>query len=137
MTTSNKYPGSLDELTADESWALLRSRPFGRIAWSQPDGISVIPVNYVVERNTIVLRTAPYTELAQKAGDLEVAFHVDHVDEETRTGWSVLVRGRCRHAEFRSATTPEVWVDGMRVLTLMIHVRSVSGRRIRPFFEPA
>jgi uncharacterized protein len=137
MQAPSNYPGSLTDLSADESWALLRTRPFGRVAWSGTDGIRVVPVNYVVEHGTIVLRTTPYSDLARHAGDLEVGFEVDHIDDITRTGWSVLARGRCHRVEFASVGTPEVWVDGMRMLTIRIEVRSLSGRRIRPFFEPA
>lgn len=137
MQSRDEYPGSLAELTTDECWAMLRDRPFGRVAWSGPDGIHVIPVNYVVRHATIVLRTTPYSLLAQRAGDLEVAFEVDRIDENARSGWSVVAQGRCRRADIPAADTPEPWADGTRVLALQIDVRSISGRRLRSHFEPA
>lgn len=136
MEARSDHPGRLSELTSDECWDLIRARPVGRVAWSGPEGITVLPINFVVERNMIVLRTTPYSELAQHADDLEIAFEVDQIDEESHTGWSVLARGRCHRADVSPPSRPEVWVDGMRVLSLKIHVRSVSGRRVKAFFQP-
>src|SRR6478736_4560425 len=62
----------------------------------------------------------------------EVAFEVDDLDPVSRSGWSVLVRGRRRLDPEAYGTTPrpEVWVGGSRWLVVRIEVRTISGRRL-------
>jgi nitroimidazol reductase NimA-like FMN-containing flavoprotein (pyridoxamine 5'-phosphate oxidase superfamily) len=129
MAMSDIRPGRLVVLSDDECWELLRSRPVGRVAWSGSQGVSVIPVNFAVDGNAVVLRTTPYSLMARDCSGREVAFEVDEVDEETHLGWSVLVHGRCEREE-RPADAPHAWATGSRVLGLRIAVRSLTGRRI-------
>ncbi|KAB2810815.1 pyridoxamine 5'-phosphate oxidase family protein [Pimelobacter simplex] len=131
MPMSETQPGRLVVLGEQECWDLLRSRPVGRIAWSGPHGVVVVPVNFAVDDGAVVLRTSPYSQLAREGTDREVGFEVDLVDVEAHSGWSVLVQGRCtrdRHAS--DAPTP--WVTGPRTLGLRIEARAVSGRRLSP-----
>ena len=129
MQKSDIQPGRLVVLSDPECWDLLRTQPVGRIAWTGLQGVSVIPVNFVVAEGAIVLRTTPYSLLARDSADREVAFEVDWFDDETHEGWSVLLRGRCQRVH-RATERPEPWVTGARVLDLQVDVRSVSGRRI-------
>jgi nitroimidazol reductase NimA-like FMN-containing flavoprotein (pyridoxamine 5'-phosphate oxidase superfamily) len=82
----------------------------------------VIPVNYVLHDGAVWIRSTPYSMLARETAGGQMAFEVDGVDEFTRSGWSVLVRGR---AERRSpAELPRDlrrWRPGPRV-----RVRSCS-----------
>src|ERR1700759_5166834 len=64
----------------------------GRIAFGTLDGPVVIPVNFAVLADTIVIRTAEGTVIDGHA-DGPVAVEVDHIDEALFQGWSVLVRG--------------------------------------------
>jgi hypothetical protein len=124
--------GALAELITDECWDLLRSRTVGRIAWQGDEGLTVVPLNYVVDHAAVLVRTAPYTALGREAPDRDVAFQVDDVHPESRSGWSVLVRGRCRLAPPPpEGETPDVWVSGARWLVLRIEVRTITGRRLR------
>ncbi|GAA3518051.1 pyridoxamine 5'-phosphate oxidase family protein [Nocardioides daeguensis] len=129
MSTSDVRPGRLVVLSDDECWDLLRSRPVGRIAWSGDQGVSVVPVNFAVDGEAILLRTTPYSLMARDCAGQEVAFEVDEIDDEHRRGWSVLVRGRCEREE-RPSEGPHPWATGSRLLGLRIGVRSLSGRRI-------
>ncbi|MCR1783270.1 pyridoxamine 5'-phosphate oxidase family protein [Nocardioides carbamazepini] len=129
MQESDIQPGRLVVLSEEECWDLLRSRPVGRLAWSGAEGVSVIPVNFVVEDDTVLLRTTPYSLLARDCADREVAFEVDDIDEQRHGGWSVLVRGRCERERVRS-DGPRPWVTGPRVLGLRVAVVSVTGRRL-------
>lgn len=126
---SDIQPGRLAVLSDPECWDLLRTQPVGRIAWSGIQGVSVVPVNYLVVDGAIALRTTPYSLLARDSADREVAFEVDQFDPERHDGWSVLVRGRCGRVH-RTADRPVPWVTGARVLDLEIDVRSISGRRV-------
>ena len=53
-----------------------------------------MPVNYALAGETIVIRTAPNTEIARFAPGQTVAFETDQVDEFLQTGWSVLAVGK-------------------------------------------
>ncbi|MBM7515684.1 pyridoxamine 5'-phosphate oxidase family protein [Nocardioides nitrophenolicus] len=129
MQTPDDRPGRLVELSEDECWELLRSRPVGRVAWSGMHGVSVVPVNFAVDGDAVVLRTTPYSVMARDCAGREVAFEVDAIDEDSRLGWSVVVRGRCEREE-RATEGVHPWATGSRVLGLRIEVRSLTGRRI-------
>jgi nitroimidazol reductase NimA-like FMN-containing flavoprotein (pyridoxamine 5'-phosphate oxidase superfamily) len=130
METS-RAPRRLVELTNNECWDLLRSRPFGRMAWTGDQGVSVIPVNFAVAQGHILLRTAAYTALARECRDRDVAFQVDDVDVTSQTGWSVLVRGHCRAMEpMTDDPDHEVWVRDTRRARFVIEPREVTGRRM-------
>jgi nitroimidazol reductase NimA-like FMN-containing flavoprotein (pyridoxamine 5'-phosphate oxidase superfamily) len=124
--------GQLSDLSPDECWTLAASVPLGRLAWSGPEGPTVVPVNFVVSDGQVHVRTAAYSAQARECDDSPVAFEVDRFDAETRTGWSVLLRGRA-HLRFGGAAEggqPEVWPAGAHALLLTIDVDHVSGRRV-------
>jgi nitroimidazol reductase NimA-like FMN-containing flavoprotein (pyridoxamine 5'-phosphate oxidase superfamily) len=132
MSTEHSTTRWLADLSTDECWQLAASRPVGRLAWSGPHGPTVIPVNFSVDGQHVLVRTKAYSEAARECEDTMVAFQVDSIDEDTRSGWSVLLRGRA-HFEYQSVSTdddPEPWVSGPRSLRLRIEVSEVTGRRI-------
>jgi uncharacterized protein len=96
METSNggreevSVMGAITELTFEECMQLLGAGQVGRAAFSTPMGPQIVPVNYVVCEGDIVFRTAPYSVLGTYAWDCDLAFEVDHIDEEAREGWSVV-----------------------------------------------
>src|SRR6476660_2089025 len=102
-----------------ECWELLRSVPVGRLAMNSPDGLLVIPVNFVVAGETVVFRTAEGGLLSGAAGwGREVAFQADRIEEALKWGWSVLVQGQLRRVPDEEAeallagVTP--WSAGQR-----------------------
>jgi hypothetical protein len=120
-----------------ESLALLRGGVFGRMAVTAPDGPHVVPVNYAVVDDAVVVRTEPGSVLGTHAPGGVAAFEVDHVDYETRHGWSVVVRGAVEMvvdpvALHRIATTwpPRPWAVGERPLHLRLTWHEIHGRRI-------
>jgi hypothetical protein len=132
MNTEPATTRWLADLSTDECWQLVVSRPVGRLAWSGPHGPTVIPVNFSVDGQHVLVRTKAYSEAARECDDTMVAFQVDSFDQDARAGWSVLLRGRA-HFEYQSPATdgdPDVWVDGPRSLRLRIEVSEVTGRRI-------
>jgi hypothetical protein len=129
VPTPDIQPHRLVALSDDECWDLLRSHGVGRIAWSGAEGMSVVPVNYLVDGDAIRIRTTPYSLLARDGGALDVAFEVDDIDPERHLGWSVLARGRSER-DAHAPTGPRPWATGSRVLALQIRVRSLSGRRL-------
>lgn len=126
--------GQLVDLSAEECWELITTMPVGRIAWSTSTGPVVVPVNFSVDGRSIKIRTAAYSSMVQKADVERVAFEVDHIDEATHSGWSVLARGRAevRYGEPDDGTGPEPWPRGPRSATVVIDVDEITGRWLNP-----
>jgi nitroimidazol reductase NimA-like FMN-containing flavoprotein (pyridoxamine 5'-phosphate oxidase superfamily) len=124
-------PPRVVDLSPEECWELASAQPVGRLAWSGAHGPTIIPVNFTVDGAEVLVRTAAHSEVARECDDSAVAFEVDHVDSSTRSGWSVLMRGRAHLAYGPSGhAEPDVWVPGPRNLLLRIDVTEVTGRRI-------
>ena len=83
------------ELSRDECWQLLREHEFGRLAFTVVDEQHLTPINYAVDGETLLFRTAPGSKLLAVALGAEVAFEIDDFAGETAV--SVVVRGRARH----------------------------------------
>jgi hypothetical protein len=80
-------------LDSDECWALLGRTEVGRLAVSIANHPDVFPINYVVDHETVVFRTAEGTKLAAAVLGTAVAFEIDGYDAETREAWSVVIKG--------------------------------------------
>ena len=78
-------------LTGPDCWELLRGADLARLAVVTPDGADILPVNYVVDAETLVFRTAPGQKLRELTAEPRVALEVDGVMGSMR--WSVVVRG--------------------------------------------
>ncbi|MFH9980511.1 pyridoxamine 5'-phosphate oxidase family protein [Streptomyces sp. NPDC017179] len=126
----------LTDLGPDECRELLSTHGVGRVALTGPDGPAVFPVNYDVVDDDLVFRTTPGAVAACAVGH-EVAFEVDHVDETTSQGWSVLAVGRAeavteadavRRLGERAHSDP--WAGGPRTLWVRIRPVRLTGRRI-------
>ncbi len=85
--------GHLTRLDTAECRLLLASRSFGRVGWNSAAGVQILPVSYGIVDDLIVIRTQAGSPLAELVRPLEVSFQVDDLDDETSTGWSVLVHG--------------------------------------------
>ncbi|MFC5801675.1 pyridoxamine 5'-phosphate oxidase family protein [Streptomyces formicae] len=128
----------LRELGPDECRARLSTHGVGRVAVTTSGGPAVVPVNYAVIDDAIAFRTAPDSVPAAAVGT-DVAFEVDHLDEATSEGWSVLVVGPARVVTEPDAvrrldggahTTP--WAGGEREMWVSIRPQRLTGRRISP-----
>ena len=124
------------ELTRSECFELLACENLGRVAVVDDRGPVVFPVNYVLDRHTVVFRTEPGTKLAAASRGSRACFEADGTDPVARTGWSVIVRGEITEvtdpAELaRLAVLPlRLWVPGARDHYLRILPAVLTGRRI-------
>ncbi|WP_445257430.1 pyridoxamine 5'-phosphate oxidase family protein [Nocardioides aurantiacus] len=136
MTVASRNVGVLRELSEVECWKHLVHGTVGRIAYVDPAGPVVLPLNYVVQDGLIWFRTASYDQLAIHAPGQRVAFEVDHVDERARTGWSVLVRGRAAHAlrddpgAVGGWPDPTPWPAGNRSMVFCVTPTDITGRAL-------
>ncbi|MFJ2029661.1 pyridoxamine 5'-phosphate oxidase family protein [Streptosporangium sp. NPDC087985] len=133
----------LERLDPDECMRLISPGGVGRVAFTNPTGPVVIPVNYVIHSGAVLLRTAfggPLDEdlrTGVKGVEFKIAFEVDRVDDPNRQGWSVLVRGAAHHVsseEEKAAVASagvEPWAGGERELYIRITPAEITGRLIR------
>jgi len=125
------------ELGPQECWDLIAAGGVGRIATTTDDGPVILPVNFVVDDGTIVIRTSAYGVIGRIGAASELAFEVDRLDDAMREGWSVLLVGRMERIEDHDEVAAlvgtgdlEPWAGGVRNLVLRIRPRRVTGRRI-------
>jgi nitroimidazol reductase NimA-like FMN-containing flavoprotein (pyridoxamine 5'-phosphate oxidase superfamily) len=127
-------------LSDDECYRLLRTQQIGRLGVNAAHYPLIYPVNYAPDRSVIVMRMAEGTKLAA-ADHANVTFEVDEIDQQTRSGWSVLVRGlaeevtSAHRAELiarTEATDVTPWAPGEHGHWMRLIPQAISGRRIVP-----
>lgn len=132
MTTDAHGITSLDVHTCLE---LLRTSEVGRLAVSTTDEADIFPVNYVVDRGTVVFRTGDGTKLAAVIGGGRVAFEADGYDREAGEAWSVVVKGYAIEIEqihqlFEALDLPLFpWHSGPKPRFVRIEPVAITGRR--------
>jgi uncharacterized protein len=125
-----------EELTKGECFRLLTREHLGRVAAVDDRGPVVFPVNFVLDRHTIVFRTDEGTKLDAACRGSRVALQIDGTDAAARTGWSVLVRGEAVEvtdpAELaRLRRLPlQPWAPGAKIHYVRILPAALTGRRI-------
>jgi uncharacterized protein len=115
---------------------LLASVPVGRVGFFADGELVILPVNHVVDGQDLVFRTARGAKLSAAEGQDLVAFEADEYDEQTRSGWSVLVTGRAE-VVYEEADVQRLsrrglhpWVSAVEdPFWIRIRATSVSGRQ--------
>jgi nitroimidazol reductase NimA-like FMN-containing flavoprotein (pyridoxamine 5'-phosphate oxidase superfamily) len=127
-------------LPAEECHRLLATRQLGRIGLVGDPFPLILPVNYVLDGDVVVIRTGS-SKITAAAHRTRVAFEVDDVDERTRTGWSVLVQalaeevtgaGRDELVARLHAASGSPWAPGEHGHWIRLTPEVVTGRRIVP-----
>jgi nitroimidazol reductase NimA-like FMN-containing flavoprotein (pyridoxamine 5'-phosphate oxidase superfamily) len=131
------------DLTQAECETLLRSGVVGRVALSTPGGPHVIPINYSVVDDAIIVRTSPCSLLGTYSRDSPLAFEIDQFDHEYHRGWSVVARGRAEFVtdaaeldHIRSVWQPHPRAAGSREMHLRLQWDELSGRRLGAQGDP-
>jgi nitroimidazol reductase NimA-like FMN-containing flavoprotein (pyridoxamine 5'-phosphate oxidase superfamily) len=85
--------GEVRELTHSECWQLLGHSGVGRVGLrSQPVGVDIVPVNYIVTDRQLFFRSGPGTKMEDLVLHPHVAFQVDELSEGR---WSsVVLKGK-------------------------------------------
>ena len=132
-----------DMLHEDECRRLLElagaSGRVGRLAINREGSPYVIPVNFSVCDDMILIRLGPGFA-AHHLDGVTVTFEIDHSEPYSKKGWSVLVEGTARVMTYeevarlgRNVPQPIVMYPGMRVFS--IRPEAVSGRSIRHDYQ--
>ena len=124
----------LEVIGIDECWQLVAGTPVGRVAFVDGGEPMVLPVNHAVVGHRVVFRTFRGSLLHEALMSEPVAFQVDDFDPESRTGWSVVVRGIAEVADDPDELDGlglEPWADSVaRDDWVQIRAEEVTGRRI-------
>lgn len=132
----------LEELDRAECLRLLRKSALGRLVYTVNALPAVQPVNYVLDEESIVIRTESASKLAIAGRHEIVAFEVDEIDDSTGTGWSVVVTGRARAVTDpdeieRAGKLPlHSWALDGRGRFVRISCELITGRRLTADFRP-
>lgn len=123
---------SVTSMTEQECWHQLSAVTLGRLVTSIDAKPDIFPVNFVVQRRTILIRTAEGSKLAAVAANPSVAFEAD--DHDVERGWSVVVHGHAELLEYgadialaeRAQVLP--WTATVKPLFIRIDPTRISGR---------
>jgi nitroimidazol reductase NimA-like FMN-containing flavoprotein (pyridoxamine 5'-phosphate oxidase superfamily) len=131
VMTATSHPVSV--LSETECWQLLSSVPLGRLVTSVDGHPEIFPINFAVQRKTILFRTAEGTKLVSTAINSRVLFEADQHD--VGEGWSVIVKGFARvlrtDEQLAEAELADLqsWTAPTKQHFLRIRPLSVTGRR--------
>jgi uncharacterized protein len=89
----------LEVLPYDSCLRLLAAVSVGRVGFVANGEVVVLPVNFVMDGQAVVFRTASGSKLFGAEDKSAVAFEADNYDDITESGWSVLVNGRAEVME--------------------------------------
>jgi uncharacterized protein len=129
----------LMELPRAECVRLLSVTRFGRVGVSLGNAPPLIrPVNYIFDEasQTVVFRTAVGSKFHALVRSADAVFEIDGIDEATRTGWSVIIRGMTREVTDPLQTRRldglglQPWASGDKPHWIEIRAWTVTGRRL-------
>lgn len=128
------HDNPITQLSEEECWERLRALEIGRLAYHLADEVHIAPINYVVEEEQILFRTAEGSKLLGVVMNEDVAFEIDQVDNDKEEAWSVIARGAARILDGPDARDADnlrlrAWVDTEKFNVVAIAVDEISGRQ--------
>jgi nitroimidazol reductase NimA-like FMN-containing flavoprotein (pyridoxamine 5'-phosphate oxidase superfamily) len=124
------------ELCAADCLRLLAGAAVGRVVFTDAALPAAHPVTYVLDGEEVVFRTAGWGKLVAAVLRRIVAFQVDEIDLEARSGWSVLGVGEAyevtdpqRLANCRTRMPPS-WAPDRDGHTIAVPLQRLTGRRL-------
>jgi nitroimidazol reductase NimA-like FMN-containing flavoprotein (pyridoxamine 5'-phosphate oxidase superfamily) len=135
MTYETQSDDRVAILPVHECWELLAGMTLGRLVTSVDGRPEIFPVNYVVQRRTILFRTAEGTKLVSAAINNQVVFEVD--DHNVAEGWSVVVKGTTRSLRTDEAIEEAEraqllsWTAAEKSHYVRVIPETVTGRRFQ------
>ena len=127
----------IEVIDREECVALLHADVIGRLGLLSHGAPMVVPVNYAMDGDAVVFRTATGSKLAA-AGRADACFEIDGFDRDARSGWSVLVTGRLEEITETQAGVLErlrtlgvsPWAEGDRNHVMRLAPSRITGRRV-------
>ncbi|MEV4611244.1 pyridoxamine 5'-phosphate oxidase family protein [Kitasatospora sp. NPDC049258] len=134
----------VEKLGEAECRRLLTTVPVGRVVYTAHALPAVLPVAFEVATDgRLVLALRAGGTVSRALDGTVAAFQADQLDPATRTGWSVLVRGRAEvvrdparyGAILAGGLAP--WVRGGAPMYVSLTPELVTGHRVLPPARPA
>ena len=128
----------LEVLDRDECLRLLATVKVGRVGLTSGALPTVLPVNFVLDGQRILIRTGPGSKLEAATRNAVVAFEADTFDAMYHAGWSVVVTGMATEVTDpgeldRLSSLPITrWAPTGNGRLVAISTDIVSGRRLVP-----
>ncbi len=119
-------------LSEESSWDYLGTSEVGRLATVVDDYPQIFPINFCIDGESVIFRTAAGSKLEEILKNSKVAFEADGWDEEK--GWSVILTGNAAlitdEDELRRAEMAPLrpWVGTVKSNWVRIEPDSISGR---------
>lgn len=116
----------------DSCWGYLASQEVGRLATAQDGQPEVFPINYCVDGQSVVFRTAEGSKLTELTLNSRVAFEVDGWTDEG--GWSVVIKGEAseitdeRELQLAEKMPLLPWVPTVKKHYVRVTPTEISGR---------
>lgn len=127
-------------LTDRECWDRLAEQQLGRLVTHVGDVLDVFPVNYIVDGQSLVFRTAEGSKLTEVTINDDVLFEVDEYTDTD--AWSVVVRGTAHRLDTPDEVAAadrlplEPWIPTVKYNYVRIVAASLSGREFVRGEEP-
>jgi uncharacterized protein len=127
----------IEHIDRDGCLRLLAEDEIGRLAVNDGTIPTIFPVNYRLDGDAIVFRTAPGTKL-ESGPRSPASFEIDRFDRTARAGWSVLVVGRLEEVTPYDARTfarvtdlpVDPWADHEKPHWMRLVPTRITGRRV-------
>jgi hypothetical protein len=122
-------------LSPDECWEAIRGAEVGRLGVVIDEDPEIFPVNFAVNRGTVVFRTAEGTKLDGALPGNRVVFEVDGYNPDTNQAWSAVVKGTADRARSIEEVLETValpifpWQAGDKTSYVTIVPSEITGRR--------
>jgi uncharacterized protein len=132
---ASKLNSGLEDLDPTECMELVKQEVVGRLGVVVDGRPEILPVNFVIAGEEVLIRTDQGTKLSSALAG-PVVFEVDRIDPETRTGWSVMLHGTAQLTSTREGRSGsqnrvlESWREAELPQLLRIVPGSITGRRI-------
>ena len=127
-----------DAMGRQQCLDLIEAHHLGRIAWQAADLPQILPISYAMHQGSLYFRTLPDGLLAELAQPTSVALGVDDLDQQTRTGWSIVLHGHSgavrqpdELADLWASDSLVPWASGNRTLFIRIRPDRIEGRVVR------
>jgi len=131
---------AVNRLSDQQCWERLGEQQLGRLVTHVGDVFDIFPVNYIVDGESVVFRTAEGSKLTELTLNDDVLFEVDQYTDAD--AWSVVVRGKA----VRLSTAEEVaaadelplrpWIPTVKYNYVRVLPTSLSGRDFDRGEEP-
>lgn len=131
MTVPTRRTLPLDK---QEALRLLGSVSLGRIAFTANALPEIRPVNHILDRDEIIIRSHVGAAILATHGQI-VSYEADMLEPDTHLGWSVVVLGKARVLSdpealrrYRDLVRP--WVDRQMDYVIRIRPQRVTGYQV-------